>query len=249
MSPAVSPEPRSPSPPPSGVVAAPKASWPPDASWPPKVSTDPACWASWPPRGVVSAPTAATDLVERGVVALGAFCAVTIATTVAVATAMGAFATATDLVERGVVVLGAVGAVVVAGARPRLPGAPGRASRRAALAICPTRGRRSIGEGARAAAAAARRRVAAPGPRAQVDDRGRFTLGVETAQRRHRGVRAGSGEIREAHDPVRDFPAGRRRIAVACRGVAVAVGHLRSRPARAAARCRRRAPRRCRASP
>jgi hypothetical protein len=31
--------------------------------------------------------------------------------------------------------------------------------------------------------------------------------------------------------------------------VAVAVGHLRSRPGRAAARCRRRAPRRCRASP
>jgi len=199
--------------------------------------------------GVVSAPTAATDLVERGVVALGAFCAVTIATTVAVATATGAFATATDLVERGVVALGAVGAVVVAGARPRLPGAPSGASRRAALAICPTRGRRGIGEGARAAAPAARGRVVAPSPRAQVDDRGRFTLGVEAAQRRHGGIRAGSGEIREANDTVRDLPAGRRRIAVAGRGVAVAVSHLRNRPARAAARYRRRVPRRCRASP
>jgi len=122
---------------------------------------------------------------------------------------MSAPTVVTDLVERGVVALSAaVGAVVAAGARPRLPGAPSWASRRAALAICPTRGRRSIGEGARAAAAAARGRVAAPGPGAQVDDRGRFTPGVEAAQRRHRGVRAGSGEIREASDPVRDLPAG-----------------------------------------
>ena len=118
---------------------------------------------------------------------------------------MSAPTVVTDLVERGVVAMGAVGAVVVAGARPRLPGAASWASRRAALAICPTRGRRSIGEGARAAA---RGRVAASGPRAQVDDRGRFTLGVEAAQRRHGGIRAGSGEIREASDPVRDLPAG-----------------------------------------
>jgi len=155
-------------------------------------------------EGGVGALIDATDLVVRETVAPGTGGAV------AVAIVIGALAAATDLAARGLVALGAFrafGAVVIAGARP-LPGAPGRASRRATLAICPVRGRRGIGEGARAAAAAPRGRVAAPGPGAQVDDRGRFTPGVEAAQRRHRGVRAGSGEIREASDPVRDLPAG-----------------------------------------
>jgi hypothetical protein len=214
--------------------------------------------------GVVSALIAATDLVVRAAATLGTGGAVIVAADVAVATAVDALtaatavtvecvvsvpATATELVERGVVALGTGDAVAGAAGRPRAFGAPGRASSCVTLAICPIRGRWGIGEGARAGAAAARGRVAAPGPSAQVDDRGRLAIRVEATQRRHGSVRAGSGEIREANDPVRDLPAGRRRIAVVGRGVAVAVGHLRSRPARAAARCRRRAPRRCRASP
>ena len=163
---------------------------------------------------------------------------------------------ATDLVSAGVRPrLGPPSiAVVVAGARPRLPARAGPGEPACRAAVARPAGGGAIGEVRRAAAL--RRPGAGTPPRAHA--RRSTTAGRSTSGASPRsdatGARAGSGEIREAHDPVGDLPAGtatgRRDLGgLRMAGPPSLVVTVRSRPARAAARCRRRAPRRCRASP